>query len=391
MVDLIHELTARQFLDLRPGTRLVALHPGLVQRGLMISKLLQRENVVYLRFEGSDSTQADIERRLEAALEYQNSNLRAVELLILDECDRCVQDELAAVLENVCDQLVDGCVVVMSRKPLSSVMAREGLRAYTECIPREEQLMLHDYTQPNSKSLLEVQALGMGHVSLNGTPVTAWDGVLPRALFFYLVDRGMTTRNDIFETFWPNLTVREATNVFHVTKRKISEVLGMDLTSYWSGFYHISEDIELSYDVSHFNECVQQSAVRNGNDAIYQMRAADWLYRGNFLAGMEMKWVDDRRKELHITHGEVLASLAKMLERKGQAHEALGLYLRAYKTNRYREDIIFSVMKLYIELDMPQDALAVYEALHSALERDLGVQPEKSIQELAAETTLRVQ
>ena len=41
----------------------------------------------------------------------------------------------------------------------------------------------------------------------------------------------MVTRDEIFETFWPGLPTKEATNVFHVTKRKISERLGYELTS----------------------------------------------------------------------------------------------------------------------------------------------------------------
>ena len=69
----------------------------------------------------------------------------------------------------------------------------------------------------------------------------------------------MVTRAEIFQTFWPNLTTREATNVFHVTKRKISEVLGTELTVYGSSFYHISPQIQLSYDVSLFNQLVQDS------------------------------------------------------------------------------------------------------------------------------------
>ena len=40
------------------------------------------------------------------------------------------------------------------------------------------------------------------------------------------------TRADIFKEFWPGLPIKSATNVFHVTKRKIGERLGCDLTSY---------------------------------------------------------------------------------------------------------------------------------------------------------------
>ncbi|MBZ0296060.1 MAG: hypothetical protein K8L99_26100 [Anaerolineae bacterium] len=390
MVDVVHEMTVRQFLELRPETRLVILHPWLVQRGLVISEFLTDDRCAYVRFEGSNLKQAEIEQQLERALETQDCELATATLIVLDECDLCEQQELAAALVKVCDGLTDGRVLAISRNPLRGVMEMESLRSLTECIPCDEELMLHDYMMPRTQALLEVQALGTGHVCLDGNPVTTWDGMLPRALFFYLVDRGMTTRNEIFATFWPNLTVREATNVFHVTKRKISEVLGIDLTSYWSGFYHISQDIDLSYDVSHFTERVQQSAVRSGEDAQKLMGAADWLYRGDFLAGMEMDWANERRNELRQAHGDVLVSLAKELERSGLTQDALGLYLRAYKTNRLREDIIFDVMRLYNELDSPQDSLEVYEVLRKELDEMLHVEPEKYVQELAETIALRV-
>src|SRR5690606_35142968 len=150
-----------------------------------------------------------------------------------------------------------------------------------------------------------------GRVLLNGKSVDNWDGVLPRSLFFYMVDRGMTTRNEIFDTFWPNLSTREATNVFHVTKRKISEVLGLDLTTYWSGFYRISPNIELSYDVVLFTELVQNSAISSGEDAITKLNSAIELYQGQFLYGMDMNWTYHRRSELNEDYSDAIATLAE--------------------------------------------------------------------------------
>src|SRR5260370_15199033 len=137
--------------------------------------------------------------------------------------------------------------------------------------------------QRADRALLEVYALGLGHASINGRKIDRWDGALPRSLFFYFIDRGMVTRDEIFQTFWPTLSIREATNVFHVTKRKISEILGFDLTVYWSGFYRISPDIDLYYDVVKFVEDVQNSVVANDHDGIQLLERAIDLSRGLFL------------------------------------------------------------------------------------------------------------
>src|SRR5204863_8076031 len=143
-----------------------------------------------------------------------------------------------------------------------------------------------------------VYGLGPGQALINGKRIDQWDGLLPRSLFFYFVDRGMITRDEIFQTFWPTLSIREATNVFHVTKRKISEILGFDLTVYWSGFYRISPDIDLHYDVIKFAENVQNSVIADDDEASPLLQHAIYLYRGLFLSTIEMPWSIARRNEL---------------------------------------------------------------------------------------------
>jgi two-component SAPR family response regulator len=214
--------------------------------------------------------------------------------------------------------------------------------------------------------------------------VDSWDGVLPRSLFFYLVDRGLATRSEIFDTFWPNLTTREATNVFHVTKRKISEVLGMDLTIYWSGFYHISPRIQLSYDVSLFTQMLQDSAVAPPQEAAALLREAIALFRGKFLTSLEMKWVVKRRLDLYQMYGDALISLGKIAENMGEQEQALGLYLQAAVTNPQREDVVQSIMTLYREMNMQADAIGVYQRLVNVLDDGLGVNPAPHLQELAS-------
>jgi two-component SAPR family response regulator len=192
----------------------------------------------------------------------------------------------------------------------------------------------------------------------------------------------MTTRSEIFATFWPSLSTREATNVFHVTKRKISEVLGVDLTLYWSGFYRLSSDIQLSYDTALFAEMITDSAVAPSDQSMQFLANAISLYQGDFLTSMDMDWVKSRRHELVITYGDALASLAKAVENHGEKERALGLYVRASVTNPQREDIARCIMNLYAEMQMFDDAVATYRRLEEELDRSLGVPPSKETQEL---------
>lgn len=246
--------------------------------------------------------------------------------------------------------------------------------------------MLLDYLRPdNDRVLLEVHALGAGQVLINGRQVDQWDGALPRALFFYFVDRGMTTRDEVFTTFWPELSTREATNVFHVTKRKISEILNEDLTIYSSGFYRVSPNIDLYYDVIAFAEAVQNSAVLEGEAAETLLQRAIGLYERDFLRDFDQPWAVRRRNELRVTYVDALTALARIYEDAGKNEQALGLYNRAFGASPQREDLARSQMRLYQAAKQEARALAVYKRLVDELEQSLGVTPSAETQALAAE------
>jgi two-component SAPR family response regulator len=272
-------------------------------------------------------------------------------------------------------------VIILSRILPEGLLEDADLRSLSSFLPAETRQMLWDYGQGADQALLEVRAFGEGRVHLNGRSVENWDGALPRALFFYLVDRGMVTRAEIFQTFWPNLSTREATNVFHVTKRKVSEVLGTELTVYGSSFYHISPQIQLSYDVSLFNQLVQDSDSGDRNGDL--LREALALYRGDYLMSIKSPWVANRRDSLQQAACDALVGLGRICENEGNIREALGYYVRASHLRTEREDAAYAAMRLYRDLNMPQDALATYQRLVKTLRERLNVAPSSQIHQLA--------
>jgi DNA-binding SARP family transcriptional activator len=305
--------------------------------------------------------------------------------LLIDAFDLADQESVSAWVSALVKELPEGCQVVLGgrRLPitlLSNAVPRNKIALY----PLDGERMLLDYvSQPSDRTMLEVYGHGPGRVLVNGRPIDQWDGVLPRSLFFYFVDRGMVTRDEIFHTFWPTLPVREATNVFHVTKRKISEILGFDLTVYWSGFYRISSEIDLHYDVIKFVESVQNSAVADSATATALLQRAIYLYHGIFLSSLSASWVESRREELQMTYVEALSSLARLCEHDQQDSEALGLYLRAAATQPHREDLARSIMTLYHRLKQPRKALETFDRLTAELNTRLGVTPDRRTIELA--------
>jgi DNA-binding SARP family transcriptional activator len=376
-------LAMEQLRQKGADVRLIFLHPNFADQHTVLSDLKADE--AYVRLNGAHLIRETITEQIHEELELQSTRLGDVRTLYLDEADRAVTGDLIGCLHMLLEQMPTGRIVICSRTLPPELLTDPVLRKQTHFVPTSDGMMLLDYAQrdDNNGALLEVRALGSGRVEMNGQPVTQWDGILPRSLFFYLVDRGLATRNDIFATFWPTLPAHEATNVFHVTKRKVSEVLGMDLTVYWSGFYHISPRVQLSYDVSTFTQITQDSAILPVEDSVSLLEEAVTLYRGDFLTSLDTPWIINRRQDLLQTYEESLIGLAKIYERMDNIDKALGLYLRAFATNLLREDLAFSIMRLYRTKGLLRDALVVCERLEKELRRSLNVAPGRQVQELA--------
>jgi DNA-binding SARP family transcriptional activator len=397
-----------QFLSLDHSTTLVILHPDFYGQHTLLAPLLDRtdQHTVFLSVPKSgadldtltvalseairtqlDESISDLPAEPEAAANAiaEVMNAHSPVNMVIDGYDLLEPDSTGDLLAALATRLTGGSRVVIGGRQLPmDLLWRENLQSQVALIPVNPDQMMLDYTQSINKTVLEVRALGPGRVLINGRLIDHWDGILPRTLFFYFVDRGMTTRDEIFRTFWPSLTTREATNVFHVTKRKISEILGTDLTVYWSGFYRLSPDLELHYDVVKFAEAVQNAAVADDDRALELYRNAVELYHGPFLSTMEQEWVTARRGELATTYAEALAGMARLYARRGDKENALGCYLRAAATSPEREDLARAIMELYRALGQPAAALETYERLEAELKKTLNVSPGPQTSELAA-------
>ncbi|MBL8116172.1 MAG: bacterial transcriptional activator domain-containing protein [Anaerolineae bacterium] len=388
MSDFTYELARLQIEKLDREIKVIIVHPNYYSRNQILSYFFDQMSCFYLRI---DDYTEDLDPLIKHAHELVDEQTRqgaADSVLIVDQCD-LVEGSVFTDFLNDLVHYFSGRIVLFSRKTFAYLHSDHPLRSVSQIVPRDESVMLHDYATRDSRTaLLEVRALGSGHVLLNGIPVDEWDGELPRNLFFYLIDKGIATRNQIFETFWPNLNTREATNVFHVTKRKISEVLKLDLTYYSSGFYRISPEIELSYDVSLFAGMLQGSVVAPPEEAGRLLERAIWLYRGGFLTSIDARqnlWVEKRRQELMQSYGDALIAFGKLQEENNEIESALGCYVRASATNRQREDLAGSIMTLYMKLNMHDDALKTYQALESEILNSLGISPAQWLQDLAAD------
>lgn len=250
--------------------------------------------------------------------------------LVFDAIDLLDEVACASLLQALIENLSEDSQIILNGRRFPAVLlANQDLRASITLAPVDETLMVLDYMPPRERVLLEVRAFGPGRVLKNGARLDDWDGILPLHLFLYMIDHVMVSRDDIFRAFWPGLPIKEATNVFHVTKRKVNEILGFDLTDYVSGYYQMTPKIDLHYDVVKFMNVAQESSVLEGDEAIDALERAMQLYRSDFLSGIDAPWAASRREQLRAMAGDVLHTLSELHADRGNAQHAQSYYARA--------------------------------------------------------------
>ncbi len=301
-----------QLLHLEPSIRILLAHPQHKSHQTLISQFLQTKPAVYLKLDTLVHSVKDLDIELQIAYETHNvpRSQYGISSLILDATVPIELQILIEFIQRYLQQTTEGILLYCSRNYLDLIERFPEIKAVTKLWPISNEWMLIDYLQRDqNRQLVEVYALGSGRAVVNGKVITDWGGEIPKKLFFYLIDRELQTRQQIFETIWPNLPVREATNLFHVTKRKLNDVLKFDLMVFGGGYYRLSHAIDLHYDISTYITTLQESAVSQSHKNISLLKRCAAMYRGNFLTGLEGEWVQVRRDELRRTQAEILANL----------------------------------------------------------------------------------
>ncbi len=421
---VVSSVSFESFRESSAGKKVILLYPWTNHRNVFLSYFLNdcNEGLLYYRLPEHASGLAHwlgglrdeirigapefgkvLERVLESGTASELGEALAADIealplervvLYLDELDRIPQDEefrqfMNAVIANlpVNAQLVISSRLLTYDPWISWVNRDEVVVLGTE--HRSSNLLFAK--QSSLKPQVEVYAFGRGHAVSNGREISSWDGALPRNLFFYFIDNPLVTRDQIFEIFWPKLSVRDATNVFHVTKRKITERISAcvddgknyELTNYSTGFYVPSDKIVRHYDVADFEQAMEGALLSHDaheRELLY-LRAIE-IYKAPFLHPVRLPWVEARRNQLKSMYAEALIGMARLKKDQSAWEVALGYFARALKETPQREDIHRGAMQMYINLGRNADARQHYTVLERLLKRKLGVKPSGETQAL---------
>lgn len=309
-------------------------------------------------------------RHLDLVLDTFLKELAEIEdsqfFLIFDEFDRAdPADDVHRFVERLSHLMPDRCTIVLNgrslpRLPWLSMMAkRHGL------ILRDDKLVTKSiYGADNSEDAsLKVLSLGPGYVFLDDYLVDSWEGHLPRLLLFFVMDRPEVTRNQICETFWPDLDIDQAVNVFHVTKRRLHKALGIDILSHDGTYYRINPEVSFYFDAFEFVESLLACRHDQPEDEFAQWQRIAKLYRGPFLQGHQEVWIEERRSAYSLAHIESLLRIADIWIERGNEELALLTLGRAIDADYSREPVHLRLLRLYVKLGRRAEAVAHFREL----------------------------
>ncbi len=378
------------------GCSIAIIFPHNNNRNAIAARYLEQDNTYYIQvpFGMQDSaavTEHIVTMLAEQGLAFKKSRtpsdnfyeagklvgaaVPAKTVLIVDQLD-VLEENAVGWLHGLADSIPGSARALIVARQIDHNAINPLLKAGKAVILNEDSLAPESLFDGET-GRLTVHALGVGKVWYDGREIKHWDGPLTRRLFYYLLDRGPASRTQIFDTFWPNLPVREATNVFHVTKRKMNETIGVDVTDYVDRHYRIADHVKLYYDVHIFEHAMQEAEAGFGDESIAGWQRAIKVYRHDFLMTEATPWAIDRRNSLRESYAQALISMARTYQKYNQPEQALNHYLRALISVPMREDLHLQVMKLQNDAGNPAAAVAQYELLKQRLHETLKINPGK--------------
>jgi DNA-binding SARP family transcriptional activator len=300
--------------------------------------------------------------------------------LILDEYDRSdTSDEVQQLFEALFVRLPHQTHIVINSRQLPRLCWVALIVQNKSTILLDDSVIQRDFYgfTNRDEADFEIFALGPGFIKYSNKYVEEWEGYLPRLLFFYALDRPLTTRTEICSTFWPDLHPEQAVNVFHVTKRRLHKALGRDMLVHEDGYYRISDDISMYYDILDF-----ASSILAGRADASEISHTAWnkvidLYRGPFLHGHDDKWIQNRRMNFRHGYIEAIKFMSDVWKQRQKPEMSLSLLQKAYGEDTRLDHINFDIMELYMQMGRRSEAAAHYQRIEKDYQTDNMRLPER--------------
>ncbi len=243
---------------------------------------------------------------------------------------------------------------------------------------------------------LELRCLGPFEVVQRGTLVAAEQFPRSKALgllkLLALKAGTPLSKDFLIDQLWPDADPTSGANRLHGVVHALRSVIEPHRAERnWTyvrnrgELYYLDLEAPLEIDLLRYRKLSSQGmrAIHDPTpEAVDALERAVALYRGE-LFGDEpyAEWCELERRELAEQQVTLLERLAGVHAERGNGERALELMRRAVRVAPYREDLLIALLDLLVHLGRPGEARTQYDEFRKILERELGAQPSRELEE----------
>ncbi|MDK1044256.1 MAG: BTAD domain-containing putative transcriptional regulator [Anaerolineales bacterium] len=252
----------------------------------------------------------------------------------------------------------------------------------------DKMLALHRRYETSSEerageTRLAIRALGSSGVLINGVDA---EGLKPlaREILFYLLERPRVARDQLMETFWPDISPGRQVSSLHTAIYSIRRELGKEAVHFDGNLYSIDSDSNIQYDAALFEQAASVAEGLPPGDPrlMFALTEAVNLYGGEFLPEFDSEWIDERRRSLELRYLDLLAGLSEEALLQGQPSNVVGLLRQALFIDPVRDDTNRYYMEALGRLGRRSEIVAHYQEYVRLLADELGLDPSEEVREL---------
>lgn len=253
--------------------------------------------------------------------------------------------------------------------------------------PSLKELLTPENEPEDELIYLNVTAFDESTVRMNGEiiPAGSWGSVGARALFYFILDRKQTTKDEIALEFWPEFSQAKVNSNFHATLWRVRNALSSrQILTFENDHYQLNPAVNLYLDLDEFESLYAE--LRNSDSSLERrtaMRRMTEIYQNDYLQDIDMPWADQRRRELQNIFFNVLIKLAEEEFEKQNYNAATEHYLHAIKIDPYQEELHLKTMQSMEAAGDKRQALQHYRQYASRLKKEMNMEPGPEIQQLA--------
>lgn len=236
--------------------------------------------------------------------------------------------------------------------------------------------------EPQS-SKLQIRCFGRFRMGWEGQEPIKWRIEKARELFAYLLQNQSRniSKDELMDKLWPEDSPEKAVKQLYNSTYYIRKALnsyGIDRTLISINNSYYLKLGPVNWDVGRYCE-LSENNLEDRHKALEEMEA---LYVGDYLEGEFYPWSDFERERLAKLYNQCVIELSKNYMNEKKYDQACNVLLKAYNKNPYWEEISELLLKLYKKTGNKSSAMKHCNAYAALIKEDLGISPDKRLQEL---------